>query len=63
MFSRKVNRTEFANLLLEWKPSQKVSRDLFLSQPESPPIEWGSLVVLARWRWGNRRVAPVGGPC
>jgi hypothetical protein len=39
MYSRKVNRTEFANLLLEWKPGRKASRDLFRSQPDSPPSD------------------------
>ena len=39
MYSRKVNRTEFANLLLEWRPGQKISRELFRSQPDLPPSE------------------------
>ena len=37
MYSRKANRTDFANLLLEWKSGQKVPRDLFKAQPEFPP--------------------------
>ena len=39
MYSRKVSRADFANLLLEWKPGQKVSRDLFQSPPDFPPAD------------------------
>src|ERR1043165_5289583 len=37
MHSRRITRTDFANLVLAWKPGQKFGRDLFGSMPDSPP--------------------------